>query len=269
MAAAAVVVIAGPAAVILSRHTAAPPDGSGSGLRNQAAAWISQQVNPKDVVACDLAMCQTLEANGVSTGDLLVMNSSDHNILDSQVVVSTSAVRHIFGSRLDSVYAPTAIASFGSGKAQIEVRVIAPHGSAAYMSQLHTDVLQRKSVGNALAANTRIIVSETGKRQMEAGQVDLRLLVALTYLLGASSSQQQLHILAFGDLGPGTSPGVPLRAVYLAESGAVANVGSTLAALRSAQSDFHPAHTETVRFEGKRALYIEFSAPPALGLINQ
>ena len=269
VAAAAVVVVAGPVAVIMSRHTAAPPDGSGSGLRNAAATWISQQVNPSDVVSCDLAMCQALEANGVSTGDLLVMNSSDHNILSSQVVVSTSAIRHLFGSRLGSVYAPAVIASFGSGKAQIEVRVIAPHGSAAYMSQLNTDVQQRKTVGADLTPNNRIIVSATGKRQMDAGQVDLRLLVGLTYLLGASSPQQQLHILAFGDLGPGASPGVPLRAVYLAETGVVANVQSTLAALRSAQADFHPAHTETVRFDGKRALYIEFAAPPALGVITQ
>ena len=269
IAAAVVIVVAGPTAVILSRHTAAPPDGSGSGLRTEAAAWISHQISPDDVVSCDLAMCQTLEANGVGTGDLLVMDSSDHNILSSQVVVSTSAIRQLFGGRLDSVYAPTVIASFGSGKARIEVRVTAPNGSAAYMSQLNTDVQERKSVGSGLAANGRVVASATGKRQMDAGQVDSRLLVGLTYLLGASSPQQKLDILAFADLGPGASPGVPLRAVYLAETGVVANVRSTLAALRSAQTDFRPAHTETVRFGGKRALYIEFAAPPRLGLLDQ
>jgi hypothetical protein len=270
IAAAVVVVVAGPTAVILSRNTAAPPDGSGSALRNEAAAWISHQVSPGDVIACDLAMCQTLEANGVSTGDLLVMNSSDHNILSSEVVVSTSAVRQLFGNRLDSVYAPTVLASFGSGKARIEVRVTAPNGSAAYMSQLNTDVQERKSVGIGLAGNDRIIASSAGKRQMEAGQVDLRLLVDLTYLLGAASSpQQKLDIVGFGDLGAGASPGVPLRAVYLAESGAVANVRSTLAALRFAQAGFRPAHMETARFGGKRAIYIEFSAPPRLGLLPQ
>jgi hypothetical protein len=269
IAAAVVIVVAGPTAVILSRHTTAPPDGSGSALRNEAASWIAHQVSPGDVVSCDLAMCQTLEANGVGTGDLLVMNSSDHNILGSEVVVSTSAVRQLFGSRLDSVYAPTVIASFGSGKAQIVVRVTAQQGSAAYMSQLNSDVQQRKNAGNQLTQEGRVVVSATGKRQMDAGQIDSRLLVDLIYLLGASTPAQQLHILGFGDLGPGASPGIPLRAVYLAETGVVANVRSTLAALHSAQAEFHPTHTETVRFAGKRALYIEFAAPPRLGLLNQ
>jgi hypothetical protein len=266
IAAAVVVVAAGPIAIIMYRHSPAPPDGSGAGLRNEAAAWISQQVSSNDVVSCDLAMCQALEANGVGTGSLLVMNSGDDNLLDSQVVVVTAAIRQLFGSRLDSVYASTVIASFGSGRAQIEVRVIAPKGLAAYTSLLSTDVQQRKNVGTALAANHRVTLSATGLRQMDDGQVDSRLLVAFTYLLG--SSQRPIDVLAFGDLGPGASPSVPLRAVYLAETGAAANVRSTIAALRQQPAAFRPAHAEAVRFAGRPALYIEFAAPPALGLLD-
>ncbi len=266
IAAAAVVVAAGPVAIMMFRHSAAPPDGSGTALRNEAAAWIAQQVSPSDVVSCDLAMCQTLEANGVSTGNLLVMNSADQNVLGSEIVVSTAAIRQLFGGRLDSVYAPTTLACFGSGRAEIEVRVVAQHGSAAYLSQLDTDVQQRKNIGTALSANHRMILPAAARRQMLAGQVDSRLLLAFTLFLATSASN--LNVLGFGDAGPGASSGMPLRAVYLAETGAVANVRSALAGLRDQPPAYRPARAETVRFDGQQALYIEFAAPPALGLIS-
>jgi hypothetical protein len=266
VAAAAVVVAAGPAAVMLARHSQAPPDGSGSGLRNRAAAWISQQVSPNDVVSCDLAMCQTLEAYGVGTGSLLVMNSADDHLQRSQVVVSTSAIRHRFGSRLDSEYAPTVIASFGSGKARIEVRAVASHGAKVYMSQIGTDLLQRKTFGTTLATYSRILLTATGKRQMDAGQVDSRILIMFLPLLRQAGS---INVLGFGDSGPGAGPDVPLRSVYLAETGAVANVREVLALLHVQKYPYRPSRAETVRFDGKRALYIEFAAPPPLGLIPQ
>ncbi len=75
--------------------------------------------------------------------------------LSSQVIVSTAAIRNLFGSRLDSVYAPTVLASFGSGKARIDVRVIAPHGAAAYLAALRADLQERKSVGEAAGESSR------------------------------------------------------------------------------------------------------------------
>jgi hypothetical protein len=260
-----VVVAAGPIAVMLSRHTAAPPDGSGSALRNDAAAWISQQVSSNDVVSCDLAMCQTLEAYGVSTGNLLVMNSGDDHLQDSEVVVSTAAIRHLFGSRLDSDYAPTVLASFGSGKAEIDVRAVASHGVKVYQSQFHTDLLQREQTGTALATVSRLVLKAASRKQLVSGQVDSRMLLLFTILLQPKGS---VDVLGFGDSGPRASPDVPLRSVYLAETGAVANVRSTLAALHQQQGNFRPARAETVRFHGQRALYIEFAAPPVLGLIT-
>jgi hypothetical protein len=268
IAAAVVVVIAGPAAVILSRHTDAPADGSGSALRNEAAAWISQQISSGDVVSCDLAMCQTLESYGVSTGNLLVMNSADDKLLNSQVVVSTSAIRHLFGSRLDSVDAPVVIASFGSGKARIEVRIVAPHGAAAaYQSQLGSDLLQRKKFGTEEpAAYPRLVLSPAAHRDMITGEVDSRILLLFLLLLQPTGS---VNVLGFGDSGPGANPDIPLRAVYLSETGAIGNVRGVLASLREQKSPYRPAREETVQFGGKRALYIQFSGPPVLGLITQ
>jgi hypothetical protein len=263
VAAAAVVVAAGPIAILLSRHSAAPPDGSGSGLRNEAAAWISRQINPKDVVSCDVTMCQTLEGYGVSTGDLLVMNAGQRDLLKSSVVVSTAAIRQLFGSRLDSVYAPVVLASFGSGNARIEVRIIAQRGPAAYLSLLRTDLQQRKNAGAQLAAYQRMILTPKARSQMVTGQVDSRLLLMFATLLGPPGT---INVLAFGHADPGASPEVPLRSVYLAETGAAANVRSVLALLRAEGP--HPAHADSTRYDGQPALYIEYAAPPALGLIN-
>jgi hypothetical protein len=257
-----VVVAAGPIAVMLSRHTAAPPDGSGSALRNKAAVWISQQVSPNAVVSCDLAMCQTLEAYGVGTGNLLVMNSGADQLPDSQVVVSTSAIRQMFGGRLASD-APAVLASFGSGKARIEVRVIAQKGSKVYLSQLNTDVQERKNLGNQLAP--QLTLSPTARRQLIAGQVDTRLMVVLAFILGSSTGQ--LSVLGFGDLGPGATAGVPLRSVYLAETGTIGNARSTLASLR-ANAPYRPSHVGSTRYDGHPALYIEYSAPVPFGLMG-
>jgi hypothetical protein len=265
IAAAAVVVVAGPVAILMSRHSPAPPDGSGSGVRNEAAAWISQQVDPNDVVSCDLAMCQTLEANGVPTGDLLVMNAGQRNLLGSSVVVSTSAIRQLFGRRLDSD-APVILAGFGSGRARIDIRVVVQHGTAqAYLSQLSTQVQERKNVGRALVNNPKVALSATARNQLLSGEVDPRLLI----LLPSFQTSRTLDILAFGDVGPGASAGVPLRCVYLAETGAIANVRSAFAILRSQRSTlFSPAHAESTRFDGKPALYIEFAAPSPLGVFT-
>ena len=71
---------------------------------------------------------------------LLVLGAGNAGPLGSDVIVSTAAVREEFGSRLTGVYAPVALATFGSGSAQVAVRVVAADGSAAYRRSLHADV---------------------------------------------------------------------------------------------------------------------------------
>ena len=82
--------------------------------------------------------------------DLLALGPSTATPLGSQVVVATAAIRNQFGSRLTSVYAPAVLASFGSGKARIDVRVIAPTGLPHTCPQFRADQQQRKSNGTAL-----------------------------------------------------------------------------------------------------------------------
>ena len=259
IAVAAVALAAGPLALVLSRHS--PTKLSAAEIaRNQAAAWVAQQVSSDAVVSCDVTMCLALKADGVSTGDLLVIGPQARDLLRSQVIVSTAAIRNLFGRRLASAYAPMVLASFGSGKARIDVRVIAPDGAASYLSALKADWQQRKTIGHALATAPQITLTPTARRQMDGGQVDIQLLLVLTNLAAIHS----LDILAFGDATPGASPGIPLRCVYLAEKGGTAVVHSLLGYLHQQQGYFRAARAETTQFDAQSVLFIEYDAPSPL-----
>jgi hypothetical protein len=259
----AVALAAGPLALMLSRSSPAKLSAADV-TRDQAANWVAQQVSSSAVVSCDVTMCQALRADGVPVGDLLVMGQKTRDLLlSSQVIVSTAALRNQFGSSLTKVYAPTVLASFGSGKTQINVRVIAHDGAAAYLADLKADWQERRSAGGALAGFPRITLSAQARRQMDTGQVDARLLFIITEL----ASQHPADILAFGDLASGASPEVPLRSVTLAVNGS-ANLRSMLDILRSQRGDFRAAHIETTQRDGQSVMVVEFAAPMPLGLIN-
>jgi hypothetical protein len=194
---------------------------------------------------------------------LLVLGPKAKDLLSSQVIVSTAAIRQLFGSRLDTADAPTVLASFGSGKAGIDVRVIAPQGATAYLAGLKADWQERRSAGGALAAFRKITLSAPARRQMDAGQVDARLLLIITAL----ASQHPVDILAFGDLAAGASPEVPLRSVSLAVNGS-ASLRSMLVDVRAQRGVFRAAHVETTRRDGQSVMVIEFAAPMPLGLIH-
>jgi hypothetical protein len=248
-------------------HSPGPAAGQSSAVSasyQAAAAWVAAQVSPNDIVSCDLAMCRALEAHGVSVSNLLPVEPGSRDLLESQIIVSTATIRNMFGSRLDSVYAPTVLASFGSGKTRIDVRVIAPDGAAAYVSALRADVQERKSMGAQLSSTQRIVLAPTARRQMDSGQVDAQLLIVITAL----AAVHPVDILAFGDSGPGASAGMPLRSVYLADNGGAATMRAMLAILHQQQGDFRPTRAETAPFGRRPALFIEFSAPSPLGLLN-
>jgi hypothetical protein len=266
--AAAVSVAAVIAAAVAASHVVARQPRTGSSAApssdQAAAAWVAAQVSRVDVVSCDLAMCQALRAHGFPLDDLLVLGPGRAGPLQSQVIVATAAVRREFGARLSSVYAPAVIARFGSGTTRIDIRVIAPGGAAAYLSALRTDQQQRKNAGTALAGNPRITATAAARRQMDTGQVAAQLLLVITDL----AAMRPVDILAFGDSGPGATPGMPLRSAYLASNGGAATIGQILASLHQQRGLNRPAHAELTRLAGHPVLFIEFAAPTPLGLIN-
>ena len=239
--------------------------------RGQAATWVAAQVSRTSVVACDPAMCRALQAHGFPVGELLPLGPAAPYPVHSAVVVATPAVRSQFGSSLAAAYAPAVLAGFGTGIARIDVRVIAPHGAAAYLAELKADVAARKQSAPLLLRSRRFVVPAAAARQLQAGQVDTRLLIATAGI----SPFSQMTIVDFGGLAPGASPGIPLRYIDLMRTNGTARtrsspfVKSVLAQLSTLQPPFRPSGVQLVRAAGGQTfLRIEFAAPSPLGLIG-
>jgi hypothetical protein len=249
--------------------------------RNEAAAWIAAQVGPSAVLGCDPAMCQALSRHGVPAGQLEKLPAS----LAGNVVVETPAVRRALGMRIVQVfgprvtaghardatadYAPEIIASFGSGSARIDVRVIRPGGAAAYRAALARDVAVRRSAGRVLLETKQVRVAATARRQLLAGQVDARLLVTLADI----AAIHPLAIVAFSDSGPGAGAAGPLRAVELTQTGHAIRAAEYLrdvrVLLQAQKPPYRSARLATLhRSGGQRLLRIQFQAPSPLGLLG-
>jgi hypothetical protein len=239
--------------------------GAFAATRGEAASWIAGQVAASAIVACDPAMCAALHADGLPATRLLVLGTATADPLGSDVVVATLAVRNQFGTRLQSVYAPVVIASFGTGAGRIDIRAIAPDGTAAYEAALAADRRSRISAGSQLLRNPRIIVAADARNALSAGNVDPRLLM----MLAALADQQQVRITAFGDPSPGASPVVPLRGVEIAALGpgaeAEASLRSMLSFIDAQRQPFQPLQAALV---GSSALTVEYAAPSPLGLLG-
>jgi hypothetical protein len=252
-----------------SASQAAMARGQAAAVRGQAAAWVARQVSGDAIVACDPVMCSALQAHGILAENLLVLRSAASDPLGSDVVVATAAVRSQFGGRLASVYAPEILASFGSGELRIDVRVVAPDGAAAYRAALGPDVATRQEAGSQLARNPRVSVSAAARRDLITGQVDSRLLTTLATLAAA----EPVQVTAFGDSGPGASPGMPLRAVEVAVpaqgAGRAAALWKMLTLVLAQRPPYLPAQAAIVRSpSGISVLSIEFAVPSPLGLLQ-
>jgi hypothetical protein len=230
--------------------------------RQQAAAWVAGQVGRGTIVACDPLTCSALQQHGFPPADLATLGDGASDPLGSEVVVSTLAVRSQLGPRLASVYAPTVIASFGSGSALVQVLVTAPGGAAAYLSAEHADLVARRVAGRLLAGNKNIHAPPAARAALESGQVDSRLLITL----GALTHKFTVQILSFGDAGPGAGADGPLRLVTLSTSST--SYLHQLLAFLTAQRPPLLAIISQHRNGRTTAVQIRFTAPSPTGLIG-
>jgi hypothetical protein len=276
---AAVLLGAGAITIALTRNSPAPvapaPAPTPPAIRAAAAAhaaaaaWIAAQVSTDAIVSCDPQMCAVLEAHGMPAGRLLPLGGSNPAPLGSDLIVSTAAVRGEFGARLNSVYAPVVLASFGTGSAQTAVRVVAAYGAAAYMRSLRADAAERAFVGHQLLQNPRLHASGPARRALAAGQVDSRLLSAFAAL----AHMHRLQVIDFLPPAPGASPGMPLRSAVIAPVGpGIRHQPNTMASLarflRNQWAQYRPDHITVVRLaSGQPVLRVEYGAPSPLGLL--
>jgi hypothetical protein len=233
-----------------------------------AAAWVSQHVSRSAIVACDPAMCLALKAEGMPAASLLTIMSTTASPLHAQVVVATPVVRSQFGSRLDSLYASSVIAQFGSAPDQVAVQVVTPSGPAAYQTALRQDEAARKVAGAQLLANKHITATAQARTQLADGEVDSRLLITLSAL----AAVHPVSILAFGDPGPGASAGVPSCSADLSGSGQAASLTDAkylrwLTSFFQAQPAPYAGHIVVLQQGGQPVMQVEFTSPSPLGLL--
>ena len=146
--------------------------------------------------------------------------------------------------------------------------MVAPDGATTYMTALRRDQAARTSAGVELLANKRIQVSVQARMQLTAGQVDSRLLL----LLPVMAATHPIDILAFGDPGPGASPGVPLCSAILSGSGKAAAMTDAsylrwLAGFLRAQTGPFAGHVVVQSEGGGSVVQVEFARPSPLGLL--
>jgi hypothetical protein len=273
-------VIAGSVALsrTILRARSAPRSGAAAAsltrASSEAAAWVASQISRSVVVSCDPAMCRSLKTQGMPARDLEILGPGGGNPLGSAVIVSTSAVRRELGSRLSSVYAPSVIASFGSGGGQVQVRVIAPDGAGAYLQALSADQLTRKSSGLQLLQSPRLRISAAARLQLRAGQVDTRVMIAIASI--ADQSRFPVSVLAFDDGGPGAAEAdSPLRFAELAGPSSAgltrssSDVRQMLDFLQAQKKTPYAAAWATIGrlASGRPVLRVQFAAPSPLGLL--
>lgn len=237
----------------------------------EAASWVAQQVDRTVQVSCDQVTCTALKNAGFPADQLLVLGAMSPVPVTSAVVVVTAAVLKLFGNSIESAWAPAVLASFGSGTAQVTIRLMAPNGAAAYLAALNSGLQNRKQFGATLMGGGPIRLSALAAQQLAAGLVDARLSVAIVLL----ASAQPVQILDFGNPGPGGSSSMPLRFADLAESDPAADLASPayMQAMRTTLSavavQFRAASSQPVRLpDGKNVFRIQFSAPSPLGPIS-
>jgi len=228
--------------------------------RDQAAAWIAAQVLPGTDIECDTLMCAALQAAGVSAGNLLVMQTTTQDPMGATVVVATPAVRNQFGSLLDSVYAPQLLAQFGTGPERIEIRYVAPDGTAAFESSLAPDRAARISWGGQLLSNKHVQASASARSALLAGNVDPRLLITLSALAG----EMPVRLVAFDDASPGAA--VPLRGAELGAS-VPAGLSAIQAFLVVQRSQYKPSQVGKIEIAGGQSVVtVQYDAPGWMGL---
>jgi hypothetical protein len=250
--------------------------GGGTGLagaaasRVAAARWVSHEITRSAIIGCDKVMCGVLIKSGVPSADLLPITRSSQDPLGADVLVATPVLQSQFGSRLSTEYAPAVLASFGTGNASVQVRVVASYGARAYQLALNRDLAARDLLGTQLVGNSRIALPVSAKTELAAGQVDPRLLITLPPL----AQRYPIRVIAFYDRPPGASSGVPLSGVRLAGWDPKAGLSAhaylrwLVSYLRRQQSVYRAADVATTWRNGRAIVSVRFARPNPIGLLH-
>jgi hypothetical protein len=233
--------------------------------RKAAVTWILHQASPAAIVGCDVLVCRDLSNSGFpSSGVVQLAGSTDP--LNATLVVATATIRNQFGSRLAS-WAPAILASFGKGKARIDIRWVYPGGAKVYRTDLRTGLRDRKAIYVLLLKNSGVRLSATAKRQVLSGQIDPH----LAQLIAEMAAYHRVRVVDFASQSPGRGPASLLRWVDLATTVRVPHLTpkAYLSWMRliigAQQPEYRPAWVRLVTLpDGQAVLRIGYAAPSPL-----
>jgi hypothetical protein len=234
--------------------------------RTQAITWILHQASPAAVVSCDAQVCADLVSSGFPSSNLMPLGPAANDPLGSDLVVATATVRNQFGTRL-AVYAPSVIASFGTGNTRIDIRWVYPGGARAYRAALPAALRVRKGADAQLLSNKNIRLSATARAQLLSGQID----PWLPLLIVIMAHSHQLSIVDFASQSPGGGPASLLRWVDLATTVPAAHLtraaylGWMQSFVETQRAEFRPVWVQQVTLPtGQTVLRIGYGAPSPL-----
>jgi hypothetical protein len=234
--------------------------------RARAVKWVLREVSRAVVVGCDPLVCTDLTDHGFPAAAELPLGSQSTNPDGSTLVVATPAIQAQFGNRLASVYAPAVIASFGSGRARIDIRLVFPGGATGYRAAQQADLSARKAAEAQLLTNGHITFSAAARTQLGSGDIDPRLPMLLAMMVHG----HPVHIVDFGGWSPGGGPASLLRWVDLAPADPAARLSAAdlswvRSFVRAQRAQYRHARVQRVMSStGQAVLRIEYLAPSPL-----
>ncbi|ROP74271.1 glycosyltransferase family 39 protein [Curtobacterium sp. PhB115] len=231
----------------------------------QAEQWVGDNVSKSSRLLVDDAMWVDLVDDGFARNNVVwyykldtdgaVERQSPNGWKDSDYVITTDSMRTGGNSSSDvrqAIQNSTAVATFGSGDQQVEVRRIHAEGSSAAEAAITRASDVRKTMGTELALNPNLRADDGTKSQFRAGQVDSRAMIALGQVL----ADQDVRVDRFSPLTGET--GQPFRTAVLHTNTAAS--AERVAATLDAMSDrFKPASVER---EGERLTVTYTPADP-------
>jgi serine/threonine protein kinase len=247
-------------------HTQTSPLVVEAAVRARAVTWIRQQVNSATLVACDSQVCAALIGSGFPSSNVVPVATTTNDTLNAELVVVTAAIRSQFQGELN-VDAPAVIASFGTGKAEIQIRWVYSGGVAQYNTDLPVMLRQRKSYDAQLLTNSRVEFSAKAKAQLRSGQVD----PWLPDLVAIMAESYPVSIVDFRSQSPGGGQGSLIRWMDLATDvpaahlTAAAYIHQIRTFLDAQRTKYHPDWDQLVKLpSGQTVLQVGFGAPSPL-----
>lgn len=219
----------------------------------EVATWIQTQLLPEELISVDPPVRAQLVRNGLDPARLSTPNQTGRKI------------DFVLGPLYDGSGLPL-IARFGSGSAELGLRLVVPD-SAAYTAALIEDEAARSRFGAELAESTNLALSANAITALAAGDVDARLMAGLA----EAASSTRFTITRFtgtvGDLDNGNI----FRQVTLtdiADLDPPSNAGQPAVRrltdfFQTQESPFQPLAV----LEVGNTLTIRYAAPSPLGLL--